>query len=473
MRLFAGILFAALALPLTGCPRAPDVPPLLAVPEVVYLGTAEDVGKHLLARDVVWHEVEVYGGTACVVWATFDGDSLSLHAQSFRVADGALSPVYPVAGHDSLDHFAASLAVDGDGFFHLVWGAVREKRFYSRTERAGEIDRWTEPERFGDADATYQNLKAHGDRTYVLYRDGGHGQGWKLAWKARDARTWSEVKVVSGTDLRPKHPYLSRASQWLFEDPEHQFFAVYWTHDRGDHGGKRRFQRVTRYDLSAGKHHHLDGRVIGYGDGSVLPHQGPFDFYGQCGDIISDDFQPKYRDRGLAANRLGRLHLGVGRTGRNLVVLSNVGENPAHGFPPRGLRASVFDASGWSHRLLSFPFAEDMGADYVANVRGRGGETLWFVHRKPTAEIGQGAATDLVILRNTGDGATWTRESFTDDGRRWAGYLKAAWSPAADRYVLVWGELEGDLPLRKKTKVVSWRNSPPGVKGYDLYLACR
>jgi hypothetical protein len=410
-----------------------------------YIGTSNSVHPQLVDSDVYVSDIEVYNGTVYIAYAQYNDGKPRIYVKKYQLSNHTLSPRYHIANYDTTDHFSISAAIDDDGYVHLVWGQHTNKETYVRTKNPEDITSWMQEELFCDSDATYQNVRTYGDVVYNLYRDGSHGQGWKLIWKSRDDSNWTQAKVISGDVYNTKHPYITKEAQWLFEDPEHQYFALYWTYDSALNGdGERRYQRITRYSLSTQKHYHLNGDVIRYKDGSLLPHEGPLDYYGQCGDFVSDDYQAKYPRHDLRRNKLGRLLIGVQRTGSNLVVLSSYGENALQGYPPRGLRASVWDGVVWTHNLLRFPFSEDLGACYIQNVRGFNNETLWLMHRKPTNKIYTDVTTDITILRNTDNGDSWTHEDFTNDDAIGYRFPEGVYSSKFKEYVITWQQHTGN-----------------------------
>lgn len=406
------------------------------VPNSVYIGNSSTVNKVLIANDVRCFDMEQYNNTIYILYATYNNENPEIFMVKYWLSNHSFSNPWPVGQYNTVDHFQVSQAIDADGYIHLVWSTKKNYETYVRSQYPEDITNWTTEQLFCDSDSTYNEIYCYGDTIYNFFRDGLHGYGWKLTWKKRNETNWQQRKIISGTGKDFMHPYMYTEGSWLFENPNEQYFTYYWTEDNLT---EFRYQRITHYNFSTGKHYHLNGSIIRYLDGSTVPHEGPFEYYGQCGDFISDNFQNK-----TPGSEKGRLVISVEKTNENIVVMSNIGENPAAGFPPRTLQCSIWNGSSWAYRTLNFSTKEDFGALRIGRCKGANGESLWLVPRKPFNGSEHYSHTDLSIIRCRNGGKDISYENFTNDNLVWVGESEALYNPEAEEYVIGWLQNTGD-----------------------------
>jgi hypothetical protein len=408
-----------------------------------YIGNIDSIDNKLISLDVCNSDIEIFNDVVYIAFARYSSGAPTIHICKYWISNHTLSKIKNIAIFYTHDHFSVSMDIDVKGYIHIAWGTHTSQQKYICSKYPEDIRSWIKVQDFCDFDATYRNLRCYGDTVYNLYRDGRHGAGWKIIYKNREHTTWSQVKVVDGSGFDPDHLYLNMEGQMYFEDPEHIYLAPFWTYDFGDGGnGTRQYQRVTRYNFSNKKHHHLNGSLIRYRNSSTLPHDGPKYYYGQCGDIIHNSVQLKYTGSGL--QQLGRLLLGVDRTGWGIVVLGNIGENESLNYPPRTLLATIWNGSILTQNILDFPFNEDVGTHHVQHCQGANNETIWLVGRKPTNGYIVNSTTDITILRNTDNGHNWTFENFTNDDSNWQFKPEAVYSSTYGEYIITWHQSNGD-----------------------------
>lgn len=110
------------------------------------------------------------------------------------------SPAQKV-GTGMSNHAGPALTKDSTGRIHLVFGPHHGPFTYRHTLRAGEIDKWSEPESFGFM-GTYPSLVTGPDDTlHLTYRSSG-SDPWRVLYQQRPAGgTWSEPLALFENDV--------------------------------------------------------------------------------------------------------------------------------------------------------------------------------------------------------------------------------------------------------------------------------
>lgn len=209
----------------------------------------------------------VYAGPGRDVWAIAYDHTTHTWSQPEKVDDNPIRSVFGVED----DHGAPAMAIDRNGFIHVLYGSHNTKTYWAKSDFARDISSWTTEELTSISDMTYAGLALDESdgRIYSFFRAGTtHGASYPthefggLMYLEEGGSTWTEVSggIIDTTG------YPGAATDVYPTDIKYNDGKIYvgWTvADGATHNDVRKDTHAAYYDPSDGNMYSVAGVSLG------------------------------------------------------------------------------------------------------------------------------------------------------------------------------------------------------------------
>lgn len=163
-------------------------------------------------------KIVTFQGKTHVAWLDTPAEGFRIRVRTLDHATGQWSPPYTV-GEAADNHGGPALAVDAQGYLHIVYFSHHHPFRYHRSLRPNDASAWGPMEEFG-IHLTYPTLLCAADGTLILSaRRSYDDQPWELElWTKAPGAAWTQQAPV----LRSRKPGYSQFAASMAWAPDHR-----------------------------------------------------------------------------------------------------------------------------------------------------------------------------------------------------------------------------------------------------------
>lgn len=163
-------------------------------------------------------KIVTFKGKTHVAWLDTPAEGFRIRVRTLDHATGTWSPTWTI-GEAADNHGGPALAVDAEGYLHVVYFSHHHPFRYHRSVRPNDASEWGPMEEFG-IHLTYPTLLVAADGTLILSaRRSYDDKPWELElWTKAPGAPWTQQAPV----LRSRHPGYVQFAASMAWAPDHQ-----------------------------------------------------------------------------------------------------------------------------------------------------------------------------------------------------------------------------------------------------------
>ncbi len=163
-------------------------------------------------------KIITFKGKTHVAWLDTPAEGFRIRVRTLDHATGAWSPTWTI-GEAADNHGGPALAVDADGYLHIVYFSHHHPFRYHRSVRPNDASEWGPMEEFG-IHLTYPTLLVAADGTLILSaRRSEETKPWELElWTKAPGASWTQQASV----LRSRQPGYVQFAASMAWAPDHR-----------------------------------------------------------------------------------------------------------------------------------------------------------------------------------------------------------------------------------------------------------
>lgn len=163
------------------------------------------------------NKIVSHGGRTHVAWLDSEGEGFQTRIRTLDRATGEWSPTYTLGeGYDN--HGGPALAIDSQGYLHIVYYPHHHPFRYRRSLRPNDASEWTEEIQFGTR-CTYPTLVCGPDDTlYLTARESAENPWFSNLYIKRPGGDWEGPRPVMRA-VKTGYSHFQEALAW---SPDHQ-----------------------------------------------------------------------------------------------------------------------------------------------------------------------------------------------------------------------------------------------------------